>query len=117
MTRSLLIAVLFVGPLLTSPLSARELTVEEKLALTGYEKSKVVMSYMTTEIDPRLMSLTQRIAYQVTRRACQPVEAMINHIESSESLEDQSRALLGMMYACFNGVVNVTDIYREQQSR
>lgn len=94
---------------------ARDLTVEERLALTGYERAQQVMSYMGQEVDPRLLGLRQRLNFEVAKRSCQPLESLLHLIEQSTELEDQSRAITGLMYACLTGVVQVTDYYRLQR--
>lgn len=102
---------------LSFQLHARPLNSQEQLSLLNFDQSLQVMKYMVDEIDPRLLTFRQRLGFEITKRACSPVQVLVDSIKANEELEDQSQNLLSLMYGCLSGVVNLSDLYRLQTAR
>ncbi|MFT6071421.1 MAG: hypothetical protein ACJAT2_001600 [Bacteriovoracaceae bacterium] len=91
---------------------SRELTLSERGVLLGLQKSSEIKTYMTDKIIKTDLSMRDYIGFLALRRACDPVNILVRHIEKQdENFKDQSKSLAPLMNACEKGSLGLTHLY------
>lgn len=95
---------------------SRELTLSERGVLLGLKKSNEIKIYMTDKIVKTDLSMRDYIGFLALRRACDPVNLFVDHIEKQDDeLKDQSKNLIPLMNACKSGSLGLTHLYIGQK--
>lgn len=101
---------------LSVALRARELTVQEKIVLSGLEKSEKVLTTFHQDIDPRLLTFRDRLAVATFKRGCAPAKSAVDLIKNADdTLEDQSKTLVPLILGCQQSALSMADFYLIQR--
>ena len=95
---------------------SRELTFSERGVILGLQKSSVIKSYMVDHIIKTDLSMRDYIGFLALRRACDPVNLLVRHIDKQEDdYKDQSKSLIPLMSTCEKGNLGLTHLYIGQR--
>lgn len=93
----------------------RELNYQEKLSLLPYTKTKKVMGYMVEKIDNRSLSIPDYLSYGIMKKACVPLDKLVEKIKSEEEdYQDQSKKITTLYSVCAESTLGLTSLYIQQ---
>lgn len=95
---------------------SRELTFSERGVLLGLNKTNEIKAYMADNIIKTDLSMRDYIGFLALRRACDPVNLLVRHIEKKEDdFKDQSKSLVALMNTCEKGALGLSHLYIGQK--
>ncbi len=100
---------------LSFSVSARDLTVQERLVLSTYERTEEVFNFAIDHIDTSLLSWSERLSFSFLRRSCRSLEQKIEQIlRADNDYPDQSSSLSRRYLACSEGTLSLTKMFIDQ---
>ncbi|MBT6325618.1 MAG: hypothetical protein HOJ35_06590 [Bdellovibrionales bacterium] len=107
------IFVLFI--LLSTGANARELNDKESLITITLHRTLEVKQYFQENIDVNQYNWQEYLEYRTLKASCIPLELLLKFIYESDDLEDKSKELATLYYACSEGTLSLAQLFRLQQ--
>lgn len=101
--------------LLTTVSNARELNQKESLVILTLQRTLEVKQYFQENIDVNQYNWQEYLEYRTLKSSCIPLELLLIYIHESEGLEDKTKELATLYYACSEGTLSLAQLFRLQQ--
>ncbi len=100
---------------LTVGVYARELNDKESLVTLTMQRTLEVKQYFQENIDVNEYSWQEYLEYRAFKASCIPLELLLEYIHETENVEDKSKELATLYYACSEGALSLAQQFRLQQ--